>query len=159
MESQRQDGWRGGYHQSRWASSSTSSNAHETVEEEDKKEPTKQDATGVAEKDIDKDGTAEDVTASSQPTKHNAEQLEFKAETKQLLDIVTNSLYTDKDVFLRELVSNASDALEKLRHLQASNAVTTIDPEVPLEIRIEVRVVSCLWSNYPIGETPMDRHS
>jgi TNF receptor-associated protein 1 len=40
----------------------------------------------------------------------------FQAETKRLLDIVTNSLYADKEVFLRELVSNASDALEKARH-------------------------------------------
>lgn len=40
----------------------------------------------------------------------------FQAETRRLLDIVTNSLYTDKEVFVRELVSNASDALEKCRH-------------------------------------------
>ena len=65
------------------------------------------------------------------------ESLEFQAETRQLLDIVTHSLYTDKEVFLRELVSNASDSLEKLRHLQASNAVSVIDPDLPLEIRIE----------------------
>jgi TNF receptor-associated protein 1 len=41
------------------------------------------------------------------------ETMEFKAETKKLLDIVAKSLYTDKDVFIRELLSNASDALEK----------------------------------------------
>ena len=39
--------------------------------------------------------------------------MEFRAETKRLLDIVAKSLYTDKDVFVRELLSNASDALEK----------------------------------------------
>ena len=45
------------------------------------------------------------------------EKHEFKAETKKLLDIVAKSIYTDKDVFLRELISNASDALEKQRFL------------------------------------------
>lgn len=44
--------------------------------------------------------------------------MEFKAETKRLLEIVAKSLYTDKDVFLRELLSNCSDALEKRRYLQ-----------------------------------------
>ena len=44
----------------------------------------------------------------------------FQAETKQLLDMVTNSLYTDKEVFVREIVSNASDALEKLRYHEAN---------------------------------------
>ena len=49
-----------------------------------------------------------------------AERLSFQAETKQLLNIVTNSLYTDRHVFLRELISNASDALEKARLRAAS---------------------------------------
>ena len=46
------------------------------------------------------------------------QKFEFQAEIKQLLDIVVHSLYTEKEIFVRELVSNASDALEKLRHLQ-----------------------------------------
>ena len=67
--------------------------------------------------------------------------MEFQAETKQLLDIVTHSLYTDKEVFLRELISNASDACEKLRHLQSasdSNELTFVDKERPLEIHIDL---------------------
>jgi len=46
---------------------------------------------------------------------------EFKAETRKLLDIVAKSLYTDSHVFIRELLSNASDALEKQRFLQYTN--------------------------------------
>lgn len=109
--------------QGRYLSSSPSSN-------EEKKEE-----NAAAKEETPTEDTAKE--AGQQP-KANAESLEFQAETKQLLDIVTNSLYTDKDVFLRELISNASDSLEKLRHLQATNAASTIDPDVPLEIRIEV---------------------
>ncbi|ETO04719.1 HSP90 domain-containing protein [Reticulomyxa filosa] len=61
----------------------------------------------------------------------------FQAETRQLLDIVSNSLYTDKEVFLRELLSNASDALEKLRYKMNTGQVES-KSEIPLEIRVHV---------------------
>lgn len=50
-----------------------------------------------------------------EPTISGSEQMEFKAETRKLLDIVAKSIYTDKEVFIRELLSNSSDALEKQR--------------------------------------------
>ncbi|MFY8216878.1 MAG: molecular chaperone HtpG [Chthoniobacterales bacterium] len=63
------------------------------------------------------------------------EKFEFQAEIKQLLDIVIHSLYTEKEIFVRELVSNASDALEKLRHLQLTEK-SVFDDNLPLEISI-----------------------
>lgn len=60
---------------------------------------------------------------------------EFQAEIKQLLDIVIHSLYTEKEIFVRELVSNASDALEKLRHLQLTEK-EIFDDKLDLEINI-----------------------
>jgi TNF receptor-associated protein 1 len=63
------------------------------------------------------------------------QKFEFQAEIKQLLDIVIHSLYTEKEIFVRELVSNASDALEKLRHLQLTEKEIH-DADLPLEINI-----------------------
>jgi len=60
---------------------------------------------------------------------------EFKADIVKLLDIITHSVYTNREIFVRELISNASDALEKLRFEQ--NRGTTIsDPDLPLTITI-----------------------
>ncbi len=52
-----------------------------------------------------------------------------------MLDIVINSLYTDREIFVRELVSNASDALEKLRHIQLTEK-EVFDDRLPMEINI-----------------------
>ena len=60
----------------------------------------------------------------------------FEAEVGQLLDIVTHSLYTDREIFVRELVSNAADSLEKLRHLQLQGE-SVFDESLPLEIHIQ----------------------
>lgn len=57
----------------------------------------------------------------------------FKAEVSQLLDILVHSLYTNKEIFLRELVSNASDALEKVRFKAQSEDASD---DIPQEIRI-----------------------
>lgn len=61
---------------------------------------------------------------------------EFKAEVKKLLDILVHSLYTSREIFLRELISNASDALDKVR-FEITKGSEVLDKELPLEIRIE----------------------
>src|SRR5204863_6542339 len=63
------------------------------------------------------------------------EKHQFQAEIQQLLNIVIHSLYTDKDIFVRELISNAADACEKLRFVQASGK-TIFQPEAAPAISV-----------------------
>lgn len=62
---------------------------------------------------------------------------EFKAESKKLLDMMINSIYTHKEIFLRELISNASDAIDKLYYQQLMDKVTGLSRE-NFEIRISI---------------------
>ncbi|HLA45891.1 MAG TPA: molecular chaperone HtpG [Aggregatilineales bacterium] len=64
-----------------------------------------------------------------------SEQHTFQAEIKQLLDILVHSLYTDREIFLRELVSNASDALSKIQFEILTNK-DVLDADAPLKIEI-----------------------
>ncbi len=68
-------------------------------------------------------------------TPENVQQFPFKAETKQLLNILIHSLYKDREVFLRELLSNASDALNRLRFEMVTNR-NVVDPQAELKIHI-----------------------
>ena len=82
-------------------------------------------------------------TLSSAAATPASKEHEFKAETARLLDIVTNSLYQEKEVFLRELISNASDALEKRRHeaIKDAGRYGFTDAEKESEFRIKISTV------------------
>ncbi len=64
-------------------------------------------------------------------------QKQFKAESKRLLDLMIHSIYTHKEIFLRELISNASDALDKLYYLSIHDEVKDVD-RTGLQIKISV---------------------
>merc|ERR1711862_715493 len=73
------------------------------------------------------------------------QKIEFQAEVSRMLDIVINSLYTNKDIFLRELISNASDALDKIRFLSLTKPELlgeTKDLEVKIEYEPEERTIT-----------------
>jgi molecular chaperone HtpG len=63
-----------------------------------------------------------------------ARKLKFKTETKKILDIVINSLYSHPDIFLRELISNSSDALDKLRFMMLTSPELASDRELRIDI-------------------------
>ena len=66
-----------------------------------------------------------------------AKTYKFKAEIKQLLDILAKSLYTNREIFVRELISNASDALDKVR-FESIRGTEIFQPDLDFEIRIDV---------------------
>ncbi len=81
---------------------------------------------------------------------------QFKAESKRLLDLMINSIYTHKEIFLREIVSNASDAIDKLAYLSLTedNGMSRGDFEIRLSVDDEHRVLTI--SDNGIGMTRED---
>ena len=82
-----------------------------------------------------------------------SERKEFKTETKRLLDLMINSIYTNKEIFLRELISNASDAIDKYHYLslQDNSLEKRSDYKIKIEVNNEERTITI--SDNGIGMT------
>ena len=79
----------------------------------------------------------------TEPVTAAPESLEYRTEVKQLLDILAHSLYTDREIFLRELVSNASDALNRIQFEQLTNHdVLDHDRELAIHIAVDKELVN-----------------
>merc|ERR1712023_71409 len=104
------------------------------------------DASATEAKDEEKvvDGFSQ---ADRDKMSEGSEKHEFQAEVNRLMDIIINSLYTDKQVFLRELISNAADALEKTRFLSVQDESylgDTKDLEIKIEFDADAKTVSLI---------------
>lgn len=91
---------------------------------------------------------SETAEATEATVEDGEERFEFQAEVGRVMDIIINSLYSNRDVFLRELISNSADACDKKRFLAVTESDdqggATDDPEYRIRIRADkVRAVSC----------------
>ncbi|XP_033742457.1 heat shock protein 75 kDa, mitochondrial-like isoform X1 [Pecten maximus] len=114
--------WMGG-HRGFMTSASLLSTEPETIQGE------------IIEEEAREEETYHSIIKDTERSTGPGDKLEFQAETRKLLDIVARSLYSEREVFIRELISNSSDALEKMRYMEMSGS-TEGDPTIPLEIHL-----------------------
>jgi molecular chaperone HtpG len=94
------------------------------------------------------------IVAEQKDSPTTPERKEFQTEAKQLLHLVIHSLYTHKEIFLRELISNASDALDKLRFLSLTDqTLAASGAELAIRIKLDKKAKTLTISDNGIGMT------
>lgn len=94
------------------------------------------------------------MTVEAETTAHAPTPVPFRAEVRQLLNILAHSLYTDREIFLRELISNASDALHRLQFEMLTNQeVRDADAELAIRISVDKDAGTITISDSGIGMT------
>ena len=87
----------------------------------------------------------------------NTESHHFQAEIQQLLDIVIHSLYTDRQIFVRELISNAADACERLRFTQSSGrAIYQADLAPSISVTTDEKASTITIADTGVGMTHVE---
>ncbi len=82
-----------------------------------------------------------------------AQKKQYKAETKRLLDLMIHSIYTHKEIFMRELISNASDALDKIYHASLQNEVEIDRTKLEIHISVDEKSRTLTIADNGIGMT------
>src|SRR3954468_16341795 len=93
-----------------------------------------------------------ETTTNEAAAGHDRESLGFQAEVKQLLNLMIHSLYSNKEIFLRELISNASDAADKLRFEALSdNSLYGSDADLKIRVSFDKQARTLTVSDNGIG--------
>ena len=79
---------------------------------------------------------------------------QFKTQSKRILDLMVNSIYTNKEIFLRELISNASDAIDKLKFISLTD--TTVKSKFNINISINKENRTLTIEDNGVGMTESD---
>jgi len=86
---------------------------------------------------------------------------QFRAESKKLLDLMINSVYTNKDIFLRELISNASDAIDKLYYKSLTDSNINIEKDdfkINISFNKEDRTITINDNGIGMSEEELDEN-
>ena len=83
----------------------------------------------------------------------NKQTMSFQTEIKQLLNLMIHSLYSDKEIFLRELISNASDAIDKFRFVQISHPELNKGEELAVKVSFDKDAKTITVSDNGVGMT------
>lgn len=87
-----------------------------------------------------------------------SEKKEFKAESKRLLDLMINSIYTHKEIFLRELISNASDAIDKYYYYCLENQKTPSDLSINIDVNEQQRTITIADTGIGMDEAELEEN-